>query len=30
MQEVLTIVCVIAVVIFFFSSYELTIDEDEL
>lgn len=30
MQEVIVIVCVIALVLFFFSSYELKIDEDDV
>jgi len=30
MQEVITVVCVIALVAFFFSPYDLTIDEDDV
>lgn len=30
MQEVVVVVCVVALVCFFFSSYELTIDEDDV
>ncbi len=30
MEEVTMVVCVIALVFFFFSSYDLTIDEDDV
>jgi len=30
MQEITSIICVIALIIFFFSDYDLTMDEDDV